>query len=54
LPVEPKSIHWLALTHAHLNHTGYTPKFVKDGFGGEIGCAAAPRAMLDRLLHHYG
>ena len=36
LPIAPASINYLALTHAHLDHTGYIPKFVKDGFRGQI------------------
>ena len=49
LPVPPASINWLVLTHAHLDHTGYIPRFVKDGFKGPI---LATRATVDvaRLL----
>ncbi|MGH9432653.1 MAG: MBL fold metallo-hydrolase RNA specificity domain-containing protein [Terriglobia bacterium] len=36
LPVPPASVNYLAITHAHLDHTGYIPKFVKDGFRGQI------------------
>ena len=34
LPVPPASIQWLLLTHAHLDHVGYIPRLVKDGFRG--------------------
>ncbi len=49
LPVAPSSVHWLVLTHAHLDHTGYIPRFVKDGFKGPI---LATQATIDlaRLL----
>ena len=32
LPVAAASIHALVLTHAHLDHTGYIPRFLKEGF----------------------
>jgi metallo-beta-lactamase family protein len=36
LPVPAASIQWLLLTHAHLDHVGYIPRLVKDGFRGRI------------------
>lgn len=36
LPVPPASVEWLVLTHAHLDHLGYVPRLVKDGFRGQI------------------
>jgi len=36
LPVPPSSVRWVVLTHAHLDHVGYIPRLVKDGFRGQV------------------
>ena len=35
-PVPASSIQWLVLTHAHLDHIGYIPRLIKDGFRGQV------------------
>ena len=37
----PASVDCLILSHAHIDHTGRVPKFVKDGFSGDIICTHA-------------
>ncbi len=51
-PVIPSSIDSIVLTHAHIDHCGYLPKLVKDGFRGNIYCThptaeIAEIALLD-------
>jgi metallo-beta-lactamase family protein len=54
LPIPPSSVHWLVLTHAHLDHTGYIPKFIKDGFHGEIWATAATVDLAALVLPDSG
>jgi metallo-beta-lactamase family protein len=49
LPVDPASIDWLALTHAHIDHSGYLPRLVSDGFRGRA-CATGGTADLLRIM----
>src|SRR5713226_7782489 len=50
LPVDPASIDWVVLTHAHLDHTGYLPRLVRDGFQGPIFANLATRELCSILL----
>ncbi|MEL6712607.1 MAG: MBL fold metallo-hydrolase, partial [Planctomycetota bacterium] len=48
--VEPSSIDAVVLTHAHIDHTGYLPALVRDGFGGPIHCTPATADLAEMLL----
>src|SRR3990167_6735458 len=46
---DPKSIDFVVVCHAHLDHTGRLPRLVKDGFRGKI-YATAPTEDLTELV----
>jgi metallo-beta-lactamase family protein len=50
LPVDPKTIDFLVLTHAHLDHTGWLPVLVKDGYRGPIFANPATIDLTEILL----
>jgi metallo-beta-lactamase family protein len=54
LPVDPKSIDMVVLTHAHLDHTGYLPLLIKHGFTGPVICTEATRDLCAILLPDSG
>lgn len=49
-PADPASINAVVLTHAHIDHSGFLPAFVRDGFSGPIYCTPATAELLELLL----
>jgi metallo-beta-lactamase family protein len=48
-PINPSSINSVILTHAHIDHTGYLPRLVHEGFNGLV-YATPPTVELARIL----
>ena len=49
LPFPPREIKGIILTHAHLDHSGFLPRMVKQGFIGSIFCTPAT-SKLTRII----
>jgi len=54
LPINPRSVEADVLTHAHIDHSGYLPLFVKNGFGGKVYCSSATKDLCEILLPDSG
>lgn len=50
LPVKASGLSAVVLTHAHLDHSGYLPRLVKEGFRGPIFMSGATAAVAELIL----
>lgn len=54
LPVDPASLDAIVLTHAHIDHCGYLPVIVRDGFTGPVYCTDHTAALARIVLPDSG
>lgn len=54
LPFEAHEVDAILLTHAHIDHSGYIPALVKQGFKGPIYTSRATKALCKVLLPDSG
>lgn len=50
LPVDAASLDAVVLTHAHVDHCGYLPRLVRDGFRGPVYCTTGTRRLAEIVL----
>ena len=53
-PVPPSSIGSIVLTHSHVDHSGYLPRFAKQGYTGPVFCTGATADLCSVLLPDTG
>lgn len=49
-PVDPSTINAVIISHAHIDHTGYLPKLVKEGFKGPVYCTRPTAELMEIML----
>lgn len=52
--LDPACINGVILTHAHIDHSGYIPLLIKNGFKGKISCSKATYELCGILLRDNG
>jgi metallo-beta-lactamase family protein len=53
-PFDPRALNAVLITHAHIDHTGYLPRLVRQGFNGPVYCSRGTGDLLKILLPDAG
>jgi metallo-beta-lactamase family protein len=48
--VVPATLHAVLLSHAHIDHSGYLPRLVREGYGGPVFCTRGTADLLGVML----
>lgn len=54
VPIGVANLDAIVLTHAHIDHSGYLPLLVKQGFDGPVYCTPATKALCEIMLPDAG
>ncbi len=54
LPLNPAELDFVTVTYAHIDHSGYIPLLVRNGFRGKIYCSEPTRDLCEILLPDSG
>src|SRR3569832_757426 len=49
-PVPANSIDAVIISHAHIDHTGYLPRLVREGFNGPVYCTHPTADLMELML----
>lgn len=49
-PFDPRGVSAVVLSHAHIDHVGYLPVLVREGFTGPVYCTPATASLLEVTL----
>ena len=50
IPLDPKTIDYVVLSHAHIDHSGNLPQLVRQGFRGRVFARQSTMELCDVML----